>query len=76
VITKGYQALIAFREGRRDDGMTALGQYVKFYRNSYPDSSYDEVKRMYESGNINNSGLEYLINRQMTRYEKELFLLF
>jgi tetratricopeptide (TPR) repeat protein len=76
VIVKGFQALIAFKQGRRSEGMAALGEYIKFYRNSYPDSSYDEVKRMYESGNINAPGLESLILHQMTRYEKEIFLVF
>ena len=76
VVIKGYQALIAFREGRKGDGMAALGEYVKFYRHSYPDSTYEEVQRMYESGNINSGSLEFLINHQMTRYEKELFLVF
>jgi tetratricopeptide (TPR) repeat protein len=76
VIIKGYQALIAFREDRVSDGMATLGEYLKFYRHSYPDSTYDEVKRMYESGNINRASLELLIDHQMTRYEKEIFLIF
>jgi hypothetical protein len=76
VIVRGYQALIAFREGRRADGMTALGDYVKYYRHSYPDSTYDEVRRMYESGDIDTGGLELLINHQMERFEKEIFTFF
>ncbi|HEY3278042.1 MAG TPA: hypothetical protein VGJ94_15600 [Syntrophorhabdaceae bacterium] len=76
VIIKGFQSLIAFRQGRREEGMAALGEYVKFYRHSYPDSTYDEVKNMLQSGNINVPGLETLILHQMTRYEKEVFLFF
>ncbi len=76
VVTKGYQALIAFREDRTADGMAALGEYIKFYRHSYPDSTYEDVKRMYESGSINTRRLEYLINHEMTRYVKGLMLFF
>jgi tetratricopeptide (TPR) repeat protein len=76
VIVKGYQALIAFREKRDKDGMAALGEYVRVYGDTYPDSSYRELTNMYNSGKISVPALEALINHQMERYEGELFELF
>ena len=73
VIIAGYQSLIAFREGRRQDGMSSLAYYIKLYRDSYPDQSLERVELMYQSGDINVAGLEILINQQMARYEKYLF---
>ena len=72
VIVKGYQALIAFRENRQQDGMAALGEYVKVYFNLNPDSTYADVERMYKSGNIVLPQLEPLIVNQMNRYEGQL----
>ncbi len=73
VIIKGYEALLAFRENRRTEGMTALGEYIRVYGNTYPDSSYRELTNMYNSGTISIPALEGLINHQMERYEGELF---
>lgn len=73
VIISGYQSLIAFREGRSQDGMSALAYYIKLYRDSYPDQSLERVELMHQSGDINVAGLELLINQQMNRYEKYLF---
>jgi tetratricopeptide (TPR) repeat protein len=76
VIIKGYQALIAFREKQHQEGMAALGEYVRVYNDTYPDSTYGELTNMYHSGNISISALELLINHQMSRYEDELFEFF
>lgn len=73
VIITGYQALIAFRENRKHDGMAALAYYIKLYGDSYPDQSLEDVKLMYQTGDVSVPGLELLINQQMNRYEKQLF---
>ena len=72
LIVKGYQALIAFRANRQDEGMAALGEYVRVYRFNYPDRTYYDVERMYQSKNIVVGTLEDLINKEMARYESEL----
>jgi len=72
LIIKGYQALIAFRADRQDEGMAALGEYVRVYRFNYPDDTYYDVQRMYQSKNIVFPTLEGYINREMARYESEL----
>ena len=46
LIVKGYQALIAFRANQQQEGMAALGEYVRVYRFSYPDQSYGKVFRL------------------------------
>jgi len=72
LIIKGYQALIAFRANRQDEGMAALGEYVRVYRFNYPDRTYYDVERMYQSKNIVLPTLENFINNEMARYESEL----
>jgi len=76
VIVAGYQALLAFRENRRQDGMASLAYYMKLYEDSYPDQSLENVKLMYQSGDISVPSLELLINQEMNRYAKELSLAF
>ncbi len=72
LIIKGYQSLIAFRANKQDEGLAALGEYVRVYRFNYPDHTYYDVERMYQSKNIVLANLEDLINNEMARYESEL----
>jgi tetratricopeptide (TPR) repeat protein len=72
VIIKGYEALIAFRENKREEGMEALHEYVRVSRFSYPDKSYYPVERMYRSGDIVLPTLERHINDGLSRYEMYL----
>jgi tetratricopeptide (TPR) repeat protein len=72
LIIKGYQALIAFRANKQDEGMAALGEYVRVYRFNYPDRTYYDVERMYQSKNVVLVTLEDLINKEIARYESEL----
>jgi tetratricopeptide (TPR) repeat protein len=80
LIVKAYQALIAFKQKRQQDGTAALGDYLRAYRVSYPEYTYSEVERMYtlavETGDINVAQLEPVITDQVARYEKELFEFF
>jgi tetratricopeptide (TPR) repeat protein len=71
LVIKGYQSLIAFRDNKQEEGMAALAEYVRVYRFSYPDKTYYEVKRMYDSGKVEVAALEDLINADMSRYESE-----
>ncbi|MBP1731418.1 MAG: hypothetical protein H6Q55_1847 [Deltaproteobacteria bacterium] len=73
VIIKGYQSLIAFRENKREEGMTALGEYVRVYGQSkLADKSLIPVQAMYKSGNIVVPQLEREINEGMAFYEMKL----
>lgn len=72
LVVKGYQALIAFRANKQEEGMAALGEYVRVYRFNYPDHTYYDVERMYQSKNIVLPTLENFINNEMARYESEL----
>lgn len=73
VIIKGYQSLVAFRENRREEGMAALGEYVRVYRQSkVADKSLIPVEAMYKSGNIVVPQLEKEINEGMAFYEMKL----
>ena len=80
LIVKAYQALIAFKEKRQQDGIAALGDYLRAYRVSYPNYTYSEVERMYKlavaTGDINVAELEPVITGEVARYEKEIFEFF
>jgi tetratricopeptide (TPR) repeat protein len=77
LIVKGYQALIAFRQDKHKEGVTALGDYVAAYRVSSPDATYKDVERLYKLGvavgDVPVKELEPLITHQITRYEIQLF---
>jgi uncharacterized protein HemY len=73
VIIKGYQSLIAFRQNKREEGMAALGEYVRVYRQSkFANSSYIAVERMHQSGNIEVPRLEKEINDGLAFYEMKM----
>ena len=73
VIIKGYQSLIAFKENKREEGMAALGEYVRVYgRSKFADKSYVAVERMYQSGNIMLPQLEREINEGLAFYEMKM----
>ena len=76
VVVSGYTALIAFREGKREEGMAALALYLKLYEQSYPDRTLQQVRAIYQSGDIRVPALESLINDGMNRYVKEVALVF
>jgi tetratricopeptide (TPR) repeat protein len=73
LVVKAYQALIAFKENRQEDGMAALAEYVRVLgsRFYYPEKTYYDVERMYQSGNIVFLTLEELIGSQISRYESD-----
>ncbi len=73
LVVKAYQSLIAFKENRQQEGIAALGEYVRVYgsRYSYPDNTYYDVERMYKSGNVDLAKLEGLIDHQVRRYESD-----
>ncbi len=80
VIVKAYQALIAFKQNRKQEGIAALGDYLRAYRFSYPNYTFSDVERLYNlavaTGDINVAELEPYISDEVTRYEKELFEFF
>jgi len=80
LIVKAYQSLIALKQGRTQEGITAVGDYLRAYRFSYPECTYSDVQRMYtlavETGDINVAELEPVIADQVTRYESELLEFF
>ena len=71
LVVKAYQSLIAFRDGRQQEGIEALTEYVRVLGSwySYPDNTYFEVKRICQSGRIVLPTLEGLVNHQMSWYE-------
>jgi hypothetical protein len=68
----GYKALILLNEGKKNEGLSALKEYVIYYGYLYPLMSIDDVKAMQESGTIDLPRLEKLIEEQVVTYEREV----
>lgn len=65
----GYKALVLLKEGKREEGLKALGDYIQaFAKVSNPDT-LPEVEYMWKKGTVNLPRLEQLIARQVTKYE-------
>lgn len=69
----GYRALVLLGEGRRKEGLDALGTYLDLYRNVYPLRTIRDVQDMWRSGTVNLPLLELLIDEQVRTYEEEIW---
>ncbi|MBP1749756.1 MAG: hypothetical protein H6Q52_2295 [Deltaproteobacteria bacterium] len=69
----GYKALILLNTDNAL-GMKALDDYIKRYRSDYPLESIKNMEAMRQSGMIDRSRLEALIDDQIQWYEKEMEL--
>ena len=68
----GFKALIFLKQGKKPEGMAALKEYIDEYGHQYPLQSIEQVKRMWESDQIDMPKLEYLINIQVSTYEADI----
>ena len=65
----GYKALVLLQEGKKEEALKALGEYVKAYRSSYGSTTLQDVEYMWKRGNVDLPKLEKLIEQQVTEYE-------
>ncbi len=68
----GYKALILLREGRKEEGLKVLGDYVQAYKRSYDSDTLPRVEYMWKKGATDLPSLERLIDRQVTEYENAM----
>jgi len=68
----GYKALIYLKEGRQDEGLKALREYVALYNYLDPLMSIREVEAMAIKGMVNLSMLEALLDEQIIWREDEI----
>ena len=67
-----YRALILLTEGREQEGIEALRQYLDTYRNYYPIPHRREIERMVNSGVVDLARLEVLLDDGISRYESDV----
>lgn len=69
--TLGYKALILLKRDR-EEGMTALREYLDYYWRSDPLMTINDVERMWRSGNIDLADLEDVIEEQVSWWENDV----
>ena len=65
----GYKALTLLKEGRKEEGLKILGDYVQAYGKVYDSDTLPRVEYMWKKGTVDLPRLERLIDRQVTEYE-------
>ena len=68
----GYKALILLKEGRKEEGLKVLGDYIQAYKKAYDSDTLPHVEYMWKRGTVDLPRLERLIDRQVTEYENAL----
>ena len=68
----GYKALVLLREGKKEEGMKVLGDYVQTYKNAFDSDSLWRVEHMWKSDAVDLPRMEVLIDQQVTEYETAL----
>jgi tetratricopeptide (TPR) repeat protein len=68
----GYKALVLLQEGRKEEGLKDLGEYIQAYKKSYESSTLPDVEFMWKRGNVDLPRLEKLIDEQVTEYENAI----
>jgi tetratricopeptide (TPR) repeat protein len=69
----GYKALILLAEGRQQEGLDALGNYLTVYGNYYPLQTIEKVRDMRNSGKVHMPILELLLDEQIVTYENDIW---
>jgi hypothetical protein len=69
---EGYKALILLKEGKKDEGLTALKYYSEFYGHTIPKKSIQDVERMWRKGDVDIAKLELLLDDQVGTYESDI----
>jgi len=68
----GYKALLFFKEGKKEEGLKVLGDYIRSYRSVFDSDTLPYVEYMWKKGTVDLPRLERLIDRQVTEYEQAL----
>lgn len=68
----GYKALIYLKEGKENEGMKALQEYVALYSHLDPLMNIREVQAMAIKNDVDMGKLEALLDEQITWHEDEI----
>ena len=68
----GYKALTLLKEGKKEEGLQVLGDYIQAYEKVYDSDTSPRVEYMWKKGTVDLPRLERLIDRQVTEYENAI----
>ncbi len=68
----GYKALVLLQEGKKEEGLKVLGEYIQSYKIVYDDANMQNVEFMWKRGNVDLPKLETMIEQQVTEYENAI----
>jgi hypothetical protein len=68
----GYKGLILLREGKENQGLEALTQYVQVLRSISSPTGARQIEVMIKRQPIDLPGLEKLIDEQVSQYESDI----
>ncbi len=72
--TMAYKSLVLFKQDKKQEGMTALREYLDYYSCSYPLVTFDDVESMWKSGQVDLPALEKLLDQQVATYDRDMYL--
>ena len=68
----GYKALLLLQEGKKEEGLKTLGEYIQAYKKTFDSDTLSEVEFMRKRGTVDLPRLEMLIDRQVADYENAM----
>ncbi len=71
VRTLGYKSLVLLREGKEEEGLTALGDYVQVLRSISSPVGAGQVENWTKQKPVNLATLERLVDEQAGQYESD-----
>lgn len=68
----GYRALVLLQEGKKEEGLRTLGEYIQAYKKAFDSDTVSDVEFMWKKGTVDLPRLEKLIDHQVTEYENAM----
>jgi tetratricopeptide (TPR) repeat protein len=68
----GYKALTLLKEGKKQEGLKVLGNYIQDYKQAFDSDTLPQVEYMWKKGTVDLPRLERLIDQQVTEYENAM----
>jgi len=65
----GYRALVLLQEGKKEEGLRTLGEYILAYKKAFDSGTLSDLEFMWKRGTVDLPRMEKLIDRQVTEYE-------
>jgi tetratricopeptide (TPR) repeat protein len=68
----GYKALVLLRQGKKDEGLGVLNEYVQAYGKIYPSSNLPWIDLMIKKGDADIEKLEAMLEDDISGYEQAI----